>query len=269
MTIDVGQVRDRGFRVAFIQHARVVSALMLRDIQTRFGASYFGFLVGLILPLMHILLVLTVYIMLGRRAPIGTDVMLYLTTAILPFVVWSYTHQKISQAFSQNKALISFPAVRLIDILIARALVEALNATLIICVVATVFFLLEKNVFVARSDGVMLALFLAYLYGISTGFLFGLLSMINPALLLFGFLLIPLNWFTCGIFFIPDGLPIEIRNIVAIFPLSHIVDFGRTSVYSSYVSEYYSIIYVLFIVSFVFFVCLILQHFLKPLLTSK
>lgn len=259
----------RPLRLAFLEHLRVVHALMLRDIKTRFGASYFGFLIGLLLPLGHIGVILTVYILLGRRAAIGTDVSSYLATAILPFIIWSYTHQKVMQSFIANRPLTAFPIVKYRDILTARALVELLNATLIVIVVATALGLSGSDIFIDDPPRFLFALILAYFFGVSTGFIFGLLAILTPAVMLVGFVFIPLNWVTAGVFFIPDALPAQVRNAVAVFPLSHIVDFGRSAFFSSYLTDFPQIWYVLLMIAANFVVAFSVDYFLRPALTAK
>lgn len=268
--MDVGPPsRRRAIHDAALQHARVVLALMLRDIKTRFGATYFGFLVGLLLPLAHIGIILAVYILIGRRAPIGTSVSIYLATAILPFILWSYTHQKIMQCFNQNKSLTSFPIVKFIDILFARSIVEILNSTLIIFVVYASFILLGEDIFVTNASSFFYALVLSYLMGISTGFIFGLLSILVPFVMIAGFLLVPAYWVTSGVFFIPDALPENARIFVALFPLSHIVDFGRAAFYPSYISSYANPIYVHAIIATNVLIGLAGERFLRATLTGK
>lgn len=260
---------ERHLRDAFLQHGRLVSALMLRDIKTRFGATYFGFLIGLILPLGHIGAVLTIYIFLGRRAPIGTDVGLYLATAIVPFIIWSYTHQKVMQSLSQNRSLTYFPIVKFADIVIARGLVELLNATLIVCVVATAFSILVSDLFIATPPAFLYTLLLAYALGVSTGFVFGLLAIVAPAVMLVGFVIIPLYWGTSGVLFIPGALPEQARWVVAIFPLSHIVDFGRTAFYVSYLSDYPSLLYVNVVIVGNIVIGMATERFLRVPLTTR
>lgn len=266
---DLNAVSERRWREAVLEHARVVSALMLRDIKTRAGASYFGFLVGMFIPLAHIGLVLIVYIFLGRRAPIGTDVTLYLSTAIVPFVVWSYTHQKIMQSFEQNRALTAFPVVKLNDILIARSFVELLNGVLIVFIVYVVLYMTVPDFFMSNYAFVTYALFLSYALGVSTGFLFGLFSILNPTVLIIGFVIIPLYWVTSGVFFIPDALPEQVKAILVIFPLSHVVDFGRVAFYPSYLSNYSNLVYVHAVIIGNVLIGLALERFLRPVLSAK
>lgn len=229
---------------AFSQHFRTISALMLRDIKTRVGSSYLGFCAGLSVPLFHIAIIMILYILMGRRSAIGTDVATYLATAIIPFIIWSYTHQKITYAFPQNSPLLSFPSVKLEDIIIARALVEAMNSTLILCVSVTFIIFFVDNFSVNNYNTTVLALFIAYFYGVSTGILVGLIGMMFPGFLLIAFLLIPITWITCGVFFIPSSLPAQMRYFLEFFPLSHVVDTLRVGFYSNYLSSFSNLNYV-------------------------
>lgn len=239
-----GLAGSRSLRVALLQHARVILALMLRDIQTRFGATYLGFLFGLILPLGHIGIVLGIYILMGRRAPIGTDVTLFLASAIVPFVVWSYTHQRLIQSFSQNWALTAFPIVKFDDILAARCIVELLNAVLVVAIVAAAFAVLGNDLFIADPMSLFYCLFLSYALGVATGFVFGLLGMLAPIMMMVGYLTIPIYWLSSGVFFIPEALPEQARAALAVIPLWHIVDFGRSAFFPSYLSSFPSLFYV-------------------------
>lgn len=259
----------RPLKAALLEHARAVYALMLRDIKTRFGATYFGFIVGLILPLGHIGIVMSVYLLLGRRAAIGTDVSVYLASAILPFVIWSYTHQKVMQCFGQNRALTSFPVIGFVDVLIARALVELMNASTITCVVAIALALIGADLFVNDPPILLFALITAYVLGVSTGFIFGLLSLLLPGFMIVGFVFVPLYWATSGVFSIPDGLPTLLREIVSFFPLTHVVDWGRTAVFASYISDFPNLHYVWLVILGNFGTGLAAERFLRASITAK
>lgn len=259
----------RSLKLAFADHARAVHALVLRDIKTRVGSSYLGFLVGLLTPLAHIGILLAIYILLGRRAPIGTDVTMYLASAIVPFVIWSYTHQKVMRALPENRPLLHFPIIRLTDIAIGRAIVELLNAALIVVVVLIALSLFNVDTFVADPQMALFALFMAYLLGVGTGLIFGCLVLAIPGFLIVGVLFIPVYWVTSGALFIPDGLPEQLRIPLAVFPLTHIVDFMRTAVYSQYSSDFPNIGYPCAVIVANLIVFMAVAHFGKVMLTTK
>lgn len=260
--------RYRVLESALLGHARVIHALVLRDIKTRFGGTYYGFLFGLSIPLAHVGVVLAIYILLGRRAPIGTDVTVYLTTAILPFVVWSYTHQRIIQAFHQNRPLTAFPVVKDIDIFMARAIVELLESAVVSLVIYLSLVVMGSDLFIYDPPGLLLALMTAYLLGVGTGYLLGVLAAQFSVFGLVGYLFIPIYWVTSGVFFIPDALPAALRAILWFFPLSHIVDFGRTSFYGEYASDYANMHYVFAIIITNILLALVFERILRSAISS-
>lgn len=251
------------------RHFRVVYSFTLRDIKTRSGATYFGFLIGTIVPFGHIFVLLIVYAVLGRKAPIGTDVTAYLTTAILPFVVWTYTHQKVSLALPQNAGLAFFPVVKFIDIILARFVVEVLNSTLVVLSTAVVLYFMVEDFFIFDLSGFIFAIMVSCVLGLSTGFVFGFIILMSPVAAMVSILLVPIYWMTSGTFFIPDALPVQMRQVVSYFPLSHVVDFGRTRFYSEYISNYHALNYVYAVIIVNFTLGMIMLKFRSRLLDGK
>lgn len=256
-------------RLALLEHSRVIHAIMLRDIKTRMGGSYFGFALSLMIPLVHIGALLAIYVLIGRRAPIGTDVTVYLATAMLPFVVWSYTYQKIIHCFPQNMPLMALPIVSLIDIFVARSIVELLESAIIIVVVASFISAAGHELFVRDPVAMLYTFLMAYALGVATGLIMGIFGMLAPFMRIIGFVFIPIYWITAGAVAIPDALPEQLRLALFFFPLSHVVDFGRTAFYSSYISSYANLTYVHALIIGNLTLGLVLERYLQPLLTQK
>ena len=60
---------------------QVIYALMLRDVKTRYFGNGLGFLFSSVAwPLVHVLVLLTVYTSLGRTAPFGNSTILFFAT---------------------------------------------------------------------------------------------------------------------------------------------------------------------------------------------
>jgi capsular polysaccharide transport system permease protein len=71
-------------------NAAAIGAILLRDIKQRAGRYYTGFFMILLMPLAHLLILVTIYSILGRLAPHGTDQMVYFGISVLPFVIYAY-----------------------------------------------------------------------------------------------------------------------------------------------------------------------------------
>ena len=67
------------------RHLRVVAALMLREMDTRFGRAAGGYLWAIAQPLGAILLLAVAFSLMLRTPPMGTSFMLFYATGIVPF----------------------------------------------------------------------------------------------------------------------------------------------------------------------------------------
>lgn len=226
------------WRTALSMHARVVGAVIMRDLQTRFGTGYFGFLLGLMIPLAHLTVAIAVTTILGRPAAIGTDVPLFLMTGVLPFVVWLYGHRQIMQTLAQNRSLLYFPGVDIFDLFASRAILEIVTATLVVFIVLGTLAALGHQPTVANWQGFIVALSQAWLFGIGTGLVFGSIGPLVPLAYLFGNVLGPILWAVSGIFFLPDSTPDKVRDLLIYNPLCQIIDSFRTAYYAEYYSTF-------------------------------
>src|SRR5262245_51841833 len=113
---------------AFRIQKRVVGALILRDMRTRFGRTFFGYLVIVGWPFSHLLLLMGVYLVTRRVAPIGTNTTIFLATGVLPYILFFYPGRFIMFSLVQNHPLLYFPIVKPVDVVLARGILEILTA---------------------------------------------------------------------------------------------------------------------------------------------
>ena len=225
-------------------HFRVVRAIYLRDVQTRVAGTRFGFLLSLGQPLAHIGLLLTIYYILGRVAPIGTDTTMFIATGALPFVLWLYGFRQVKTAPHHNKRLTDFPGVTLVDVLIARSIVELLSSAGVTVFTLSILALLGFDVVIFDSPQFVYVLFQAYLLGVCMGIFFAVIARMFFFFLILGSLMVPLFWVTCGVIFIPSMLPESIAYWIWFLPMSQIVDATRTAYYGHYLSDFYNGYYI-------------------------
>ena len=68
----------------------------------------------LLMPLAHLLIVVTVFHAFGRLAPQGTDQVVYFGLSILPFVIYAYFSRQIVMALAENRPLLYFNRVKIL-----------------------------------------------------------------------------------------------------------------------------------------------------------
>jgi len=229
-----------GWSTASAMHARVVGAVIMRDLQTRFGTGYLGFLLGLIMPLGHLTIAIVVTTLLGRPAPLGTDGPVFLMTGVLPFILWLYGHRQIMLTLLQNRPLLYFPGVDVFDLFSARMILEITSGTLVVVIVLATLAILGHDLTVGDWPAFLYGLILSWLLGVATGLIFGGLGTMWSATIIAGNIIGPLLWVTSGVLFLPDGLPDKIRDALAYNPLCQIIDGVRVAYFSEYSSSFYN-----------------------------
>lgn len=123
----------RGLKV----EARVIPALMLREIHTIHGGSSLGYLWVIIHGLFGIGIFWGVREIFGFRALYGISVPVFL---IVGFAVWNIFQgagRKLSEAANGNRALLTFPQVTHLDLLVSRTLVIGATELLVAALMLT------------------------------------------------------------------------------------------------------------------------------------
>ncbi|MEZ0167570.1 ABC transporter permease [Microvirga sp. TS319] len=213
---------------------RVVGALVLREMRTRFGRSRAGYLWALVQPIGHISILTVVLASMQRAVPVGPSIQLFLATGLIPYLLFMNLVTRLMTAIVSNQTLFTFPIVKILDAVAARALLEILTICLIGMLVLAGLALLGLGLIPEEPANLAGALAATALYGIG----FGLTSMaiysVFPAWdRIQALLLLPL-YFCTGIFYVPDTLPVAFRDVIVWNPLLHGVEWFRSGFYANY-----------------------------------
>ena len=214
--------------------ARIIEALILRDIKTRFGSSEWGFLIAIAWPLSHVLLLLIMYVGMGRIAPYGDSTALWFATGVVPFMAFNYMSRFIMLGIVLNRPLLSFPVVKITDILFARAIVEVLNAAVIILILFAIFWTCGIDFMPLDIVQAALALLSMMLLGMSFGIINGIIAAAIPFWIT-GYALVQIIlWVSSGVMFVPDALPAPLKEALAYLPTLQGVEWMRSAYYEGY-----------------------------------
>ena len=223
-------MKDSPLRV----QARVISALMLRDVKTRFGGKAANYLIAILWPLSHIGMLMLIYTAVGRAPPIGDSAALFFATGLLPFMIFQYSSRLMMQAHMMNAPLLNFPIVTFLDLVLARALLELITGFTIILVLALVLYGLDVDI-VPRHPAEAAAALLASLF-LALGI--GILNCVITKfvkLWFFGYiLLVIVLYITSGILFMVETLPAQYKDILVWNPGVQIVEWFRSAYYEGY-----------------------------------
>lgn len=213
---------------------QILHALMLRDLKTRFGGNELGFVLAICWPLTHILALLLIYTFMGRAAPYGDSPALWFATGVIPFMAFQYMSRFIMLGIVLNRPLLSYPTVKITDILFARAIVEVLSAGLVILIVFAVFWAFGIDFMPLDIVQASMALLAMMLLGVGFGIINGIIAAAIPFWITGYALCIVLFWFSSGILFVPDALPEAVGSLLSYLPWLEGVEWMRSAYYEGY-----------------------------------
>lgn len=251
---------DGSFFSAAQSQLRVVGALMMRDIYMRYN-SRLGYVIAILWPMSHFGIILAIYLILGSRPPYGIDVIKWIATGALPFIAFQYPVRFIPLAISENRSLLSFPAVKSIDILLSRIMVETLTAFTVFLFLLFVLMLMNTGMEIASFGVVLLGITEALYLGVGLGVFAFAIIRVWPGLFVFVILFIILVWATMGIFFLPDTLPDQAKFYISFNPLLHAAEKVRAGFYNDYKSNTMNEFYLLSLSTVLFLAGLLLDRF--------
>lgn len=234
-------------RQGLSNQARVIHAIILRETRTRFGKQQLGFLWAFLEPVMFIGTFFAVFWIAERPLPLGMDIISFISTGLLPFLAFRNIAGKTLNATSGNQALLQYPRVKHMDLVLARFLLEfSTFATVFVVLLATSQLVHHE---LRPIDDVMLVV-QGFVGAACLGFGFGAfmhgLAIFAPAIeKVQSTLMRPLLWVS-GVFFTANGLGERARDILLWNPVMHAVEMIRSGFFPSYDSQFVNPSYLFF-----------------------
>jgi capsular polysaccharide transport system permease protein len=213
---------------------RVIGAVMLRDVRTRFFNHGLGFVVSIGFPLVHILILVGLWLALDRPAPYGDSAGLFFGAALAPFMAWMYTSRFVMLSLIMNRPLLAFPAVKIVDVVIGRAALELLGACATMLLLIAVALLAGLDPIPHDIVDAALAFGVALLMGMGFGLVAALLALAAPSWVLVFMLLQILLYLASGIAFAPTELPDWLWEPLSWLPTLQIVEWARVAFFEGY-----------------------------------
>lgn len=236
----VAQARPR----RALASGRVIIALMLREMSSRYGRSPGGYLWAFLEPIGSIIVLGFGLSLLMRTPSLGSSFFLFFATGYLPFLVYQQVSLTTSRAIGFSKPLLRYPAVTWMDAFLARLILNTLTGFLICYVLIIGILAVTETRAVIDIGPIMLAMLLSALIGTAVGALNCALLGLFPAWdAIWSIITRPL-FFSSGIFFIFEDLSSFIQSILWFNPLFHTSGLMRAGFYPTYNPTYISVPYV-------------------------
>jgi ABC-2 type transport system permease protein/capsular polysaccharide transport system permease protein len=222
---------------------RVIHALLIREMLTRFGRHNIGFLWLFVEPMLFTLGVTALWTLTkavhGSNLPIAA----FALTGYSSVLLWRNMPARCIGAIEPNLSLMYHRNVKVIDVLVARLILEGGGATISFVVLSVVFISVglimpPEDVLQVIGGWLMIAWF-----GSSLALFIGALAqeseIVDKLWHPFAYLLFPLS----GAGFLVDALPTAAQKYVLYLPMVHGVEYVREGYFGSRIHAHYDLGY--------------------------
>lgn len=232
-----------GLARSFAIQIRVVGALLLREVLTRYGRHNIGFLWLFAEPMLFTLGITALWT--ASRAVHGSQlpIVAFAVTGYSSVLLWRNMPSRCADAIGPNLALMYHRNVKVIDIFYSRILLELAGATASFAALTIIFsalglMRLPEDILKVLAGWGMLTWF-----GASLAILIGALSQRSDVVEKIWhptqYLLFPLS----GAVFVADAVPEEFRRVILYLPMVHGVELLREGFFGSQVRAHYDMGY--------------------------
>lgn len=230
----IRDILNNNLRVQF----RIIKALIFREIITRYGRQNIGFLWVFIEPIIFTLGVSALWFLVKGIASDTVTPFAFALTGYSSVLLWRNSANRCVLAVEPNMALMYHKNVNLIDVFLARLILEIIGVTISFIVLFIIFFFFDQIFLPDNLYKVLLAWFLLIWFALALGIFVGCLSELfsffdkiwHPTT----YILFPLS----GALFFVSWLPLNVQEVILYIPVVHTVELIREGFFGMVINDF-------------------------------
>jgi capsular polysaccharide transport system permease protein len=230
-----------GFRV----QCRVVGAVLMRELHTRFGRDNIGYLWMFVEPMLLAGAVSGLHLAVHQKLAYGMGVVPFYLSGYTPFLLFRQVVNRAPATIESNRTLLYHRQISVFDLLFARTLLDFIGTALALFTLLGLATALGVSEMPDRPILVFFGLFLMFWLSLAISMPLcaaGVFSntverFVHPAT----YIMLPLS----GVFFIAESVPPTYRDFLLIAPVLHVTQLIRMGQFGSFDSRYCDIPYVI------------------------
>lgn len=248
-----------------------IRALLLRELQTRFGQYRLGYVWVLLEPLLSIGIMIFLFGTVMKRTFPGMEYEIFLLNGILPFFMFRSGVTQALSATQSNQGLFSYRPVKPIDALLARNLLEFLLKFIAYIFFSLVFLWFGYNISFEHIPELLFYWGLLFIFTVAFSLIFMVIGDFSKEIgkfLSVGFLIL---YLLSGILYSIHIIPAQYREYLLWNPLIHIIELMRHAVAPNYelVSGINLTYFILWIIGTMFIGLVLYKRFERRMVKSK
>jgi capsular polysaccharide transport system permease protein len=220
---------------------RVIHALLIRELHTRFGRENIGFLWIMVEPLLFAGLVSLIWRVMKGPEEHGVSIIAFVVSGYIPITLFRHCVSRCLALFMANSSLLYHRQVHIVDFILVRFLIEMVGAMMAFLFIGSILILFD--LFPVPVDvGMMVGGWLLYsLFTLSLCFIIAPLSEMSEVLEKFipvtTYVMLPFS----GAFAMVSWLSPSVRPYILWSPFVNAMEIIRGGVWGNAVTVYYNV----------------------------
>lgn len=232
------ELHKTSFWESLIIQKRVIGALLMREIITRYGRNNIGFLWLFIEPLLMTLIMVLMWKFFKVNNISTLNIVAFTITGYPMMMMWRNASNRAIGSISANMSLLYHRNVRVLDTIFARMLLEIAGATIAQITIMSVLIAVRWIEMPADIFYMLLAWLLMAMFAIGLGLIICSVAFhFEPFGKVWGtisFVMMPLS----GVFFFVHNLPQQLQHYVLMLPMVHGTEMFRAGYFGNTVITY-------------------------------
>ena len=228
---------SQGLRV----QVKVIKALIVRELVTRFGRDNIGFLWIVAEPLLFAGLVGFVWTFIRGVDKGGISVVAFVVTGYIPLTFLRHSFGRSAKIFQSNSALLYHRQVKILDFILVRVTIEAIGAMTAYIFAGTVLYFFGSFPIPANVGSLILGWFVYVFFVMSISTALAPLSemseVIEKLVPVSVYIAIPFS----GVFNLAEWLTPTMREVLMWSPMASGMELMRYGVFGDLITPYYDL----------------------------
>lgn len=243
MTVQLPPYRPIKKRSGLAVMIAAFHALLMRELQTRFGSYRLGYLWAPLEVILQMAIMMVIFGAIMKRALPGMDYMLFLVAGFTPFFMMQRIATRSLGAVSANAGLLMYRAVRHIDVIIARSVLELIIyfVTFVILILGLAFFGIGFSV--ATLDVVLFCWITMFFFAFGLAMILMIVGHYGGELSKVISIVFTILYFTSGVLYSVHMIPEPYLSYLMYNPFIHNLEMIRHALSPSYPIHHVSMSY--------------------------
>lgn len=217
--------------------ASQVTAIITREVRSRFVGDPLGYGWAYLTPLAWIAVIYVVFHILGRTSPVDADIGSFILSGIMPYLAFRYQVSSTLRAKTAYRSVMALPGIAPETIYTAIAALEFYNALIIYLVLLLGNFLLFGALHLNDPLEILLGFLLASSTGGALGYAIASVGGSGSSMMRATAVALRPMFYLSAVFYTANELPREWQAWLAWNPLLHAIELMRSGAFLDYRSE--------------------------------